>query len=96
MVAVVALALRIPDGARFGFFAGCASALTLAIGLEMLPHVALIGALIALRWAWTGKAGRAGRRLRRRRWRLRPVDLYLATALAGGRLGLRRRSPWPS
>jgi hypothetical protein len=79
MVAVVALALRIPDAVRFGFFTGCVSALTLAIGLEMLPHVALLGAFIALRWAWTGKAGRPvaayGAALA-----AAPVYLYLATA----------------
>ena len=79
MACAVALALRIPDGARFGFFTGCVSALTLAVGLEMLPHVALIGAFIALHWAWTGKAGRPvaayGATLA-----AAPVYLYLATA----------------
>lgn len=57
MMATVAFALRIPRGIRFGFFAGVTSALTLAIGLEMLPHVAIVGAFIALRWAITGRAG---------------------------------------
>lgn len=79
MVVTVALALRIPDGARFGLFTGCLSALTLAVGLEMLPHVALIGAFVALQWAWTGKAGRSvaayGATLA-----VAPVYLYLATA----------------
>src|SRR6185436_6588772 len=35
------------------------SALTLAVGLEMLPHVAIIGAVIALQWGISGKNGRA-------------------------------------
>lgn len=59
MVVTVALTLRIPSGARFGFFSGCVSALMLAIGLEMLPHVAIVGAFVALQWAWSGKAGRS-------------------------------------
>jgi hypothetical protein len=79
MVCVVALTLRIPDGARFGFFTACISALTLAIGLEMLLHVALVGAFIALHWAWSGRNGRPvaayGATLA-----ATPVYLYLATA----------------
>lgn len=58
-MATVAFALRIGSGALFGFLAACTSALTLAIGLEMLPHVAIIGAVVALQWAITGKHGRA-------------------------------------
>ena len=78
-MATVAFALRIGSGARFGFFAGLTSALTLAIGLEMLPHVVVIGAAMALQWAVTGKNGRAiaayGATLA-----VMPADLY---ALAG-------------
>ena len=78
-MATVAFALRIGSGARFGFLAGLTSALTLAIGLEMLPHVVVIGAAIALQWAVTGKNGRAiaayGATLA-----VMPADLY---ALAG-------------
>ena len=87
-MATVAFALRIGSGARFGFFAGAASALTLAIGLEMLPYVAVIGAVIALQWAVTGKNGRAvaayGATLA-----VMPADLYRARRLAGGFDGLR-------
>ena len=79
MMATVACALRIGSGARYGFLAGCASALTLAIGLEMLPYVAIVGAVIALQWAISGKNGRAvaayGATLA-----VLPADLY---ALAG-------------
>ena len=78
-MATVAFALRVGSGARFGFFAGLTSALTLAIGLEMLPHVVMIGAAMALQWAVTGKNGRAiaayGATLA-----VMPADLY---ALAG-------------
>jgi hypothetical protein len=59
VIATVACAMRIDHGARWGFLAACSSALTLAIGLEMLPHVVVIGAFIALRWAATGRDGRA-------------------------------------
>jgi hypothetical protein len=58
-MATVAFALRIGSGALFGFLAGATSALTLAVGLEMLPHVAIIGAVIALQWGISGKNGRA-------------------------------------
>lgn len=79
MMATVACALRIGSGPRFGFLAGCGSALTLAIGLEMLPHVAILSAVIALQWAIGGKHGRAvaayGVTLA-----ILPADLY---ALAG-------------
>jgi hypothetical protein len=58
-MATVAFALRIGSSALFGFLAATTSALTLAIGLEMLPHIAIIGAVIALQWAVTGKNRRA-------------------------------------
>ena len=56
-MATVAFALLIRTGIRFGFLAGLTSAVTLAIGLEMLPYVAVIGVFIALQWAVTGRAG---------------------------------------
>ena len=59
MMATVAFALRLRSGALFGFLAGAGSAVTLAIGLEMLPHVAVLGLVIALRFAWTGENPRA-------------------------------------
>ncbi len=59
MIATVAFALRLRSGALFGVLAGAGSALTLAIGLEMLPYVAVLGAVIALRFAWTGDDPRA-------------------------------------
>jgi len=59
MMATVAFALRMRDGALFGLLAGAGSALTLAIGLEMLPHVVVLGIAIALRFAWTGASARS-------------------------------------
>ena len=38
--------------ARGGALVGLASATSLAIGLEMLPYVAMAGAIITLRWVW--------------------------------------------
>jgi len=39
-------------GARGGLMVGLASAVSLAIGLEMLPYCAMAGAILALRWVW--------------------------------------------
>lgn len=39
-------------GARGGATVGLSSALSLTIGLEMLPYCAMAGAIIALRWVW--------------------------------------------
>ncbi|WP_454885708.1 AcrB/AcrD/AcrF family protein [Sphingomonas oryzagri] len=41
-----------PDMRRSGIMVAVSSALSLAIGLEMLPYVALAGAAVALHWAW--------------------------------------------
>ncbi len=39
-------------GPRGGAIAGIASAVSLTIGLEMLPYAAMAGAIIGLRWVW--------------------------------------------
>ncbi|WP_271299708.1 AcrB/AcrD/AcrF family protein [Sphingomonas sp. CV7422] len=39
-------------GVRGGLMVGLASAVSLAIGLEMLPYCAMAGAILALRWVW--------------------------------------------
>lgn len=57
------------DG-RGGAIVGLASAVSLSIGLEMLPYAAMAGAIIALRWVWD--AGEARR-----------LKVYAAT-LGGG------------
>jgi hypothetical protein len=41
-----------PDRRRSGIIIAVSSALSLAIGLEMLPYVAFAGAAVALHWAW--------------------------------------------
>jgi hypothetical protein len=58
LVATLAMALRLPAQPICGLAAGLFSAISLAIGLEMLPYVALVGAFIALRWAVTGEGAR--------------------------------------
>jgi len=50
MLAVAVMALTDPKRARGGVIAGVATALSLAIGLEMLLYLALVGATIGLRW----------------------------------------------
>ena len=41
-----------PDKRKSGIMIAVSSALSLAIGLEMLPYVAFAGAAVALHWAW--------------------------------------------
>ncbi|MGE0180338.1 MAG: AcrB/AcrD/AcrF family protein [Sphingomonas sp.] len=50
MLAVAVMALTDSRRARGGVVAGVATALSLAIGLEMLLYLALVGAAIGLRW----------------------------------------------
>ena len=48
-----------PDGRRGGVTVGLATAASLSIGLELMPHMAIAGAVIVLRWALDrGEAGR--------------------------------------
>lgn len=58
MILTVAAVLRLPSAPRLGIVAGGACALMLAIGLEMLPNVAILGGAVALRWAIGGDTGR--------------------------------------
>jgi hypothetical protein len=55
----LAAALRAELRPNLGAAAGLGCATMLAIGLEMLPYVAVLGALLALRWALSGESGRA-------------------------------------
>lgn len=55
MLALVAAGLLDPKRRRGGATVGLASALSLAIGLEMLIYLALAGAAIVLRWVWDGE-----------------------------------------
>jgi hypothetical protein len=52
MLSLTVAGLCDPDGPRGGVTVGLASAVSLAIGLEMLPYCAMAGAIIALRWVW--------------------------------------------
>lgn len=49
---VTVAALTDPDQRRSGIVIALSSALSLAIGLEMLPYIAFAGAAVALHWAW--------------------------------------------
>jgi hypothetical protein len=51
-LAVTVAGLCDPRQARGGSLVGGASALSLTIGLELLPYAAMAGAIIALRWVW--------------------------------------------
>lgn len=52
LLLTVGAAVNIGRGPRFGVAAGLACAAMLAVGLETLPYVAVLGATLALRWAW--------------------------------------------
>ncbi|MEO5866212.1 MAG: AcrB/AcrD/AcrF family protein [Sphingomonas sp.] len=52
MLSVTVAGLCDPRGARGGALVGLSTAVSLSIGLEMLPYAAMAGAIIALRWVW--------------------------------------------
>lgn len=52
MLSLTVAGLCDPRGPRGGVLVGAASAVSLTIGLEMLPYAAMAGAIIALRWVW--------------------------------------------
>ena len=52
MLSLTVAGLCDPRGARGGLMVGLASAVSLSIGLEMLPYCAIAGAILALRWVW--------------------------------------------
>lgn len=52
MLSLTVAGLCDPKGPRGGVLVGVASALSLTIGLEMLPYCAMAGAIITLRWIW--------------------------------------------
>ena len=54
MVALLVAGLADPARRRGGIVAGVATALSLVIGLEMMPYLALAGAALTLRWVWDG------------------------------------------
>jgi len=52
MLSLTVAGLCDPDTRRGGAIVGLSSAVSLAIGLEMLPYAAMAGAIIALQWVW--------------------------------------------
>lgn len=52
MLSLTVAGLSDPKGARGGVIVGAASAVSLSIGLEMLPYAAMAGAIITLQWIW--------------------------------------------
>lgn len=52
MLSLTVAGLSDPQGPRGGAIVGGASAVSLAIGLEMLPYAAIAGAILTLRWIW--------------------------------------------
>jgi hypothetical protein len=52
MLSLAVAGLSDPKGARGGAIVGVASAVSLTIGLEMLPYAGLAGAILTLRWIW--------------------------------------------
>jgi len=55
-LAVSCSALTDPKRARGGLTLGLSTALSIVIGLEMLPYLALLGAAAVLLWVWDGGA----------------------------------------
>ena len=59
MLCLTLAGLTDPRGRRGGLAVGVASAVSLSIGLEMLPYAAMAGGILALRWVWDrAEAGR--------------------------------------
>ena len=52
MLSLTVAGLSDPKGARGGVIVGLASAVSISIGLEMLPFAAMAGAIITLQWIW--------------------------------------------
>lgn len=73
-LAVTVAGLGDPRPARGGALVGLASALSLSIGLELLPYAAMAGAIIALRWVWDAAEARR-------------LAVYALTLGGGGALG---------
>jgi hypothetical protein len=52
MLSLTVAGLCDPRGMRGGLIVGLASAVSISIGLEMLPYAAFAGAILTLRWIW--------------------------------------------
>lgn len=58
MMVSLACVMRLRAKPAFGFAAGFLCATMMAIGLEMLPYLAVFGAVVALQWAMRGEGAR--------------------------------------
>jgi hypothetical protein len=56
----IALVLRDPPNARAAAGAAAMSIVSLAVGLEMLPAIAVLGAGVAMLWIWRGREAAPG------------------------------------
>ncbi len=74
MLSLTVAGLSDPKGARGGVIVGLASAVSIAIGLEMLPYAAMAGAIITLQWIWNRDEAR----------RVAGYAVSLATGIAFG------------
>lgn len=73
-LALTVAGLADPRRARGGAVIGLSSALSLTIGLEMLPYCAMAGAIVALRWVWD-------------RGEVRRMQVYALSLSGGSSLG---------
>ncbi|GAA3724107.1 hypothetical protein GCM10022268_35310 [Sphingomonas cynarae] len=73
-LAVTVAGLSDPRRGRGGALVGLASAMSLSIGLELLPYCAMAGAIQALRWVWD-------------RSEERRLEIYAITLAGGGAAG---------
>lgn len=74
MLSITLVGLSDGRRARGGAVVGISSALSLTIGLEMLPYCAMAGAIVALRWVWDREEAPR-------------VDAYALTLAGGSALG---------
>lgn len=73
-LAMTVAGLADPRRARGGATIGVSSAVSLTIGLELLPYCVMAGAIVALRWIWDGAEARR-------------LQLYALTLSGGSALG---------
>ncbi len=74
MLSLTVAGLCDPRAARGGAIVGASTAVSLTIGLEMLPYAAMAGAIIALRWIWD-------------RTEARRLTVYALTLAGGSSIG---------
>ncbi|MGI4733510.1 MAG: hypothetical protein ACRYFW_17460 [Janthinobacterium lividum] len=83
MLSLTVAGLCDPERRRGGALVGIASAVSLTIGLEMLPYAAMAGAILALRWVWD-------------RTEATRLEFYALTLSAGSAIGYAGFQGWDS